>query len=299
MTDKSFYIDEVLEADKKGFHHLSLMWNELVKLEKSRICVNFDNCKIVDANLAAALGSMLDALVDMGHEVYVTYPRSKSTRKALSRIGFLKAFNVKTLIEERENFIQYRRFSVSQSIDFKEYIQKDLIEKQRFPQCTPKAAEKIIESIYEIFANAVSHTGCKYIYCCGECHNHLGVPMLDMTLVNLGRTISENVNKYLETHGQNILSQTDSLKWAFGKGNTTKDIPGGLGLSILQEFIDINEGRIQMVSGCAVLNYSNKQFETSELDVSFPGTIVNVEFNIADKKTYSLVDEVQNLQDLF
>lgn len=299
MIEVSFYIDEVLEADNKGFQHLSSMWKELVRLEKSRIKVIFDNCKIIDANLAAALGSMLDAFVEMGHDVYVTYPLSKFTRRALSRIGFLKAFNVNTQIEERENFIQYKRFRVSQSMDFKEYIQTNLINKQRFPQCTPKAAEKIIESIYEIFANAISHTGCKYIYICGESHNHQGVPMLDMTLVNLGRTIPDNVNNYLGSHNQKLLSQTDCLKWAFGKGNTTKDIPGGLGLSILQEFIDLNEGRIQMVSGCSVLDYRNNQFSFFELENPFPGTIVNVDFNIADKKTYSLVDEVENLQDLF
>ena len=122
--------------------------------------------------------------------------------------------------------------------------------------------------------------------------------MLDMTIANLGRTIPDNVNDYLRKQKKNELSQEDTIRWAFEKGNTTKSIPGGLGLDILKEFIDLNNGEIQMLSGTAMLSYTKKTFTTDSLDVKFPGTVVTLKFNCDDQKSYSLTEEVVDLQDL-
>lgn len=273
-----------------------------MKEEQSmELLINFDNCLDIDANLSAALGALLDKLViDFNKKIYVKKPFNRNPRKKLSRIGFLKAWEVLTDIEERENFIKYRRFNVGDSDEFKKYVFDDLIQKKRFPQCTRKAAEKIIESIYELFVNATSHSESRYVYTCGECHERNKLPMLDMTLVNLGKTIPENVNTFLKNKGETPLSPCECMIWAFKEGNTTKEIPGGLGLAILKDFIDLNEGVIQMVSGNALINYHNRKFDKILLEMEFPGTIVNVEFNCADKKSYFYGDnDVENLQDLF
>lgn len=292
------YVPEILRTDKDGFCHLGRLWND-VKDAEGRVTFNFDQCKQIDANLAAALGAMLDRLLFSGRDPYITYPKSIGAKRALARIGFFKAFNMPTDTEEREQYIRYRRFSVDQETDFKEYIHEDLIQKRRFPHCTVEAERKIIESIYEIFANAVTHSGCQMVYCCGESHTRMGRPMLDMAIVNMGRTIPDNVNEYLVNTFESPRSPCECVEWAFQKGNTTKMMPGGLGLDILKEFITANEGKIQMVSGFAMMDFSAGDFTFHKLNYHFPGTIVNVVFNCADNKSYSWADEVTDLQDLF
>ena len=67
---------------------------------------------------------------------------------------------------------------------------------------------------------------------------------------------------------------------------------------ILKDFMDLNEGEIQMASGNALLEYKKGCFDTAFLEKPFPGTIVNLKFNCADQKAYSLKNEITNSQDL-
>lgn len=292
------YISSRVVADKTGFEFLAELYNGIYDLPEKDVYVNFDRCKEFDANLAAVLGAILDCMTEKGHIMYVTNPKERGVRRALSRNKFLSAFDVQTQNEDRENFIVYRRFGTDEPHAFKNFINSDLIQKQRFPHCTQRAAEKIIESICEIFANAASHGNCRHIYCCGEVHTRKGKSMMDMTFVNLGTTVVENVNTYLHARCRALLAPCETLRWAFIKGNTTKTIPGGLGLDILKEFIEKNEGTMQMVSGNAMLEIEDNMIADTLLDRYFPGTIVNVEFNCSDQKTYLMADEQSDLNNL-
>jgi len=295
----TYYIPLSMVADKAGFEFLSDLYDKILHIDNTDIYVNFDYCKEFEANLAAALGALLSyAISEKQCNVYVNNPREKGVRRALSRNKFLRAFEVLTQIEDRETFIEYSCFGVGETVKFKNFILTNLVQKKRFPHCSEKAADKIIESIYEIFANAVSHGGSKYVYCCGEMHARHGRSMMDMTFVNLGATVIENVNNYLKKREKSSLEPCNALIWAFQRGNTTKPIPGGLGLDILREFITLNEGRIQMVSGNAMLEIEKDETNSIVLDMYFPGTIVNVDFNCSDQKSYKLTEENTDLNNL-
>lgn len=295
---KYFEIPEQLQADKNGYLWLVSLWYFLSTAVGDEVYIQFDRCKFIDANLSSVMGALFDEWSVKGVRVFLTEPLNRTVRKALSRNGFLSCFNIKNKIEEKENYIKYRCFDGSEAEAFKMYILDELLEKQKFPKCSDKAKEKIAESIYEVFANAVTHSGKHAVYTCGESHEHNNVHMLDMTIANLGRTIPDNVNEYLRKQRKPELLQEDTIKWAFEKGNTTKSIPGGLGLDILKEFIDLNHGSIQMLSGGSMLSYTNHIFTTDSLDVNFPGTIVTLNFNCDDQSAYSLIEEVVDLQDL-
>ena len=120
-----------------------------------------------------------------------------------------------------------------------------------------------------------------------------------MAIVDLGRTIATNVNTYLYRKEQlPPMSDCDAIRWAFVKGNTTKENPGGLGLSLLQEFVKLNEGSLHMVSASGFIEYSNNQFRSHPLDKQFPGTIVNIKFNFNDPKNYWMSSEKPDLNNL-
>jgi hypothetical protein len=296
---KEFFIMPVVAADKVGYEFLCELYDEMYEIENTDICINFAKCKSFDANLSAVLGAIFDKRQSEGCNIFLGAPKVAGVRRALSRNKFFRAFDLDTTYEDRENYIEYHKFGVADTKQFKQYIDTELVQKKRFPECTEKAKIKIIESIYEIFANAASHGGCSHVYSCGEVHTYRNKTMLDMTFVNLGLSVVDNVSRYMDEKGKPTLTSCEALNWAFVEGNTTKEITGGLGLAILKQFVSMNEGSIQMISGNAMLEIEGDNHSNTCLDKCFQGTIVTVKFNCDDSKTYLMTDEVPDTKKLF
>ncbi len=284
-----FNIHTRVVTDKTGYGFLAKLYHEISTSDVDSHIIDFSGCNYFDANLAAALGAILDNLKLVGHSFTLSMPRKSNIVRTLARNGFLKIWSPAIDSKEKENFIRYQKFPSDSAIQFKQYIDDWLMKKQKFPAHTNLAGDKIQESIYEIYANAVSHGKTKHVYSCGEYNteNHT----LDMTVVDCGKTIPSNVNDFFSSTGREAISSTESLKWALKRGNTTKSMPGGLGLAILTEFIALNEGCLQMVSGDAFLEYKNGITIVDNLDCIFPGTIVNMKFNFDDNKKYRMITE--------
>jgi hypothetical protein len=107
----------------------------------------------------------------------------------------------------------------------------------------------------------------------------------------LGNTIQKNVSEYLKSN----ISGKEAIIWAISENNTTKpksnNIPGGLGLKIMLEFVKMNKGKVQIVSGDGYWQFDKNGEFSNKLEVSFPGTIVNLEFNLDDSSFYYLKNE--------
>ncbi len=289
-----------LMADKAGFDFIaSLFYNEAYE-SYEEIHMDLSPIVYIDANLSAAIGAIFDSLkYYKKKQVFYISPKLKGVRKILSRNHFLQSYDIVTTIDDSEKFIAFKRFNANEIDVFKRYVDDGLIHKKKFPAHTRSVAEKILESIFEIYVNAMTHGDSKVIYCCGEYNEKNSQHTLDMTIVDLGITIPYNVNEYLQRKKLDQMSHCDCLEWAFEKGNTTKSDTGGLGLSLLKEFIQLNKGTIQMVSGKGVLEISDKDPIRYELNYEFPGTIVNVKFNFDDTNAYYMKGESQeNLKDL-
>lgn len=169
---KEIFILPSVAADKSGYEFLCELYDDMHSVENMDIYINFVKCRSFDANLSAVLGAMFDKRQREGCSIYLKAPKAPGVRRALSRNKFFRAFDLDTENEDRENYIEYHKFGVSDTQQFKQYVDSELVQKERFPTCTENAKIKIIESIYEIFANAVSHGGCSHVYSCGEAHSH-------------------------------------------------------------------------------------------------------------------------------
>lgn len=297
---KTISILQTVAADKSGYEFLCELYNIMhVEDGTKEYIIDFKKTMSFDANLSAVLGAIFDKRNNDGYKIFLIPPVYAGVRRVLSRNKFFEAFDLSTKNEDRENFIVYKSFGVKDTLAFKQYIETELIQKQSFPKCTKKAKDKIKESIYEIFANAVDHGGCDNVYCCGEVHTRRNKTTLDMTFVNLGMSVVDNVNRYMTNKNLPTLSSEEALVWAFEEGNTTKQITGGLGLAILQQFIRLNKGRIQMISGDAMLEIEQDVETKTKLDKWFYGTIVTVEFDCNDENSYYMKDEIPDTNNLF
>src|SRR5690606_30003974 len=108
--------------------------------------------------------------------------------------------------------------------------------------------------------------------------------LLNFSVVDLGIGIQANVEKHTGVH---FAPQT-AIVWATEARNTTKrgGIPGGLGLKLLREFISLNGGRIQIVSDSGYWQQTKDKTMSRQLQYAFPGTVVTIEINTADKQSY-------------
>lgn len=241
-----------------------------------------------DADMCAAFGAILYRLSENLNTVRLTNIRS-SIEAILSKNGFLSHYGREKIPDRWGTTIPYQRFDVKDDRYFAGYIETELMHRSEIPAMSPGLLKKFRESIFEIFSNAVLHSRTEQgIFSCGQFFpaRH----QLDFSVADLGIGIRQNVK---ENTGLDLAPE-EAIVWATEGRNTTKrgQIPGGLGLKLLGEFIDLNGGRIQIVSGAGYLRRGKGKTVAARLSQPFPGTVVSVEINTADIQSYALTSEL-------
>lgn len=153
---------------------------------------------------------------------------------------------------------------------------------------TEPVRDVIIDNFLEMFNNVIDHAESELVHVCGQFFPKK--KRLVLSIVDLGLTIRDNIEKYQESL---LAREESSLKWAIAKGNSTKtdNTPGGLGFSIILDFLEQNQGKFVLISGNEYFCKNPKEGKFLPLDYSFPGTIVTITFNMSDDFSYILVDE--------
>ena len=241
-----------------------------------------------DADMCAALGAILYRLGDGPNTIRLTNI-PKQVAKILSKNGFLSNYGREKKQDRHGTTIEYKRFEPKDGRYFGSYIETHLKGKG-IPQMSSALLKKFRESIFEIFSNAVIHSETKLgIFSCGQFFP--SKHRLDFSIADLGLGIQENLKQKANLE----LSAVEAINWAMKGRNTTKKgpIPGGLGLKLLRDFIEINKGRIQIVSDLAYWEFTEGAVSTKEFSTPFTGTAVNIEINTADTQSYCLASELR------
>lgn len=148
--------------------------------------------------------------------------------------------------------------------------------------------EAIVGRVCEIYINAFDHGRSPVgIMACG--HHYQTKRLISLSVADFGIGIPDNVREFLH---RPYMSDTEAMEWAFRRGTTTRPIsaPRGMGLDLLKEFVRVNAGRLEVLSGngYARVGASGEVFELSE--VSFPGTMVSIHL-ACDGARYVLASE--------
>ena len=265
--------------------------------------INMNETRWFDADMCAVFGAILYSLGERLNTVNLVGICS-NVGTILSKNGFLSHYG-RVEIPDRwgttisyrqfDDIVSYQRFDDKDDHYFVRYIEKEFIHRPEIPKMSWGLLKKFRESIFEIFSNAILHSRTKLgIFSCGQFFPKQN--RIDFTVADLGVGIRQNISDY---RGLDF-SPEKAIIWATEEFNTTKHgkLPGGLGLKILCEFIDLNGGSIQIVSDAGFWQRKNKKTITKPLSHPFPGTVVSVEINTADKHVYSLASEL-NADDIF
>ncbi len=277
-----------IRHDKAGFEAFVSLHEQTKDCFLDDVDVDMSATQWFDADMCAAFGAILYRLSENVNTVKLINIKS-NVEKILSKNGFLSSYGREKIPDRWGTTIPYQRFDVKDDRYFAGYMENELIERSEMPTMSPGLLKKFRESIFEIFSNAVLHSQTeKGIFSCGQFFPKRN--RLDFSVVDLGIGISKNVNMNTGLD----LTPEDAIVWATKEQNTTKrgQIPGGLGLKLLGEFIDLNGGRIQIVSDAGYWKREKSEVSTARLGLPFPGTVVSVEINTADKQSYALPDEL-------
>ena len=113
---------------------------------------------------------------------------------------------------------------------------------------------------------------------------------MDFTIVNLGKTIGDNVVEFLLE--SNFDLPDNNIAWAVQPNHSTKrNFSGGIGLTLMRDFIRFNSGKFQIVSGNEFWELNGSSECTRSFKIPFPGTIINIEIDQNDKNIYKDVRE--------
>ncbi len=238
-----------------------------------------------DAQMAAPLAALLDLLQQEGHSI--TFGSiAPGAELILQKNGFLAHYGYPRLEDYHGTTIPYCKLFPQDGRFFQDHIERYFLSRPELPSMSAALRGKILESIFEIFVNAQEHSQTPSIYVCGQFF-----PKRHELIVNLTDTGIGIRGCYHQRFGRSI-SSLAAIEWAKKERHTTKrGVPGGLGLSLLEKFVRLNNGRLQIVSHRGWYQLFQGKEETAMLDFPFPGTTVTILFRTDDISSYCLQSE--------
>lgn len=285
-----------LKSNYTGFHILMGIFFEIdEKIKKDNIkylTIDLTNVKHFDSNLFAVLSAKSVEYYSKGIQQVKIINIDKKLQEKLQPHNFPLIYS-----NAKADNIKYMIFNRNQFAKFHNYINSIFSQNNYgLPQMSNALKCKIIDGLGEVFGNVLMHTESEQVFFCGQV-TFGSSRRLDITIVNLGRTIKENVEQFCSITGNPL--PTNCIEWCAENGNTTKiKKTGGLGLTILKEFVIRNNGKMQILSDDEYWE-SGKHEKSKNLGKNkFNGTIVNVEFNLNDKNSYKLISEI-DINDVF
>jgi hypothetical protein len=276
-----------IRSDFVGFSQISALATRLKTYEFSSIDLDMREMTWCDGNMCAPLGASLYLISRTLNEISLLNLPAP-VESLLSKNGFLTNYGRARRVDTYGSTIQYRRFEPQDDRVFSYYIDEQFRNKA-IPEMSLALRKKFLEALMEIFSNAAIHSETVMgIFACGQ-YYHLQ-HRLDFTIADLGIGMRRNL---MDKIGLQLPAE-EAISWAMEGSNTTKTgpIPGGLGLKLLREFIRLNNGRLQVVSDAGYWEqHPDGRVDRIKMDSRFPGTVVNIEINTADQKSYALSNE--------
>ncbi len=247
------------------------------------------------ANMAAALGAVLDIFLNELKDISFKFDQSNADIEAVLRKNdFLTYFGYERRKDSNNTTIPYQKLAPSETRAFHEYLVNKFVKRSELPEMSEVLTREVTKSIYEIFVNAQMHSETRFIYSCGQYFPKKND--LEFTIVDTGKGFKKNINERFNRE----LSGAQAIAWAVQDTHTTKrHVTGGLGLALLKEFIFHNGGRLQIISDDGFYQYDKNGDDSRNFAGAFPGTIVNLKFKTNDKSSYYCENAELDLDDIF
>ncbi|KZB62133.1 hypothetical protein AUP42_04025 [Thalassospira lucentensis] len=268
----------------EGVVSLAAFAASVAGVENSHVKIDCSIASRIDGNMAAALGGVVALLQSRGN--IVDFVRlNDPVRRVLQRNGFLQP----KLVDRQGTSIPFTRFTLNESKKFAGFVE-DNLKGKGIPNMTDLLRRTFLQGINEIYNNCGLHSKSALgVFACGQASPKVR-QALEFAVVDMGQGFRHNVSQFL---GRDI-EASQAIGWAMEDENTTRagDIPGGLGLKIVREFIMHNNGSLTITSHDGYWCQNGHEITRRQLPKPFPGTMVNIKINTADRRDYMLSEEL-------
>lgn len=250
---------------------------EALDRDDDEVFFDFSSTKWISAELSVFLGALAIFLFKNGYEISYS-PIRDSVNTVLAKNGFLSLHGLGDKVHDINNTtIGYKIFMSENYEEIDNYLTNDVFAKIN-QHVEEESLEIVRDSIFEIVHNIKEHSGSNELLMCGQWYPQKD--QLSLAIADVGKSIPTNINDYFKAQGQPSQANWWTINWATLKGNSTKNIPdGGLGLYELRSSF-MKHGELKILSKDALLAYNNKQGRYAELKGQFPGTLLQLEFEI-------------------
>lgn len=290
--NRKFYVtDEVnidinayeICANLSGFRALSKLYEDIKLLYNTKIIIDCSRVNWIDAQLGAALLTIVNHARAKKNEVLFLNIRPN--------VSLILQKNKTLSGSAPDNYgttIPTTGFPLNGEVNFANFSRNNLARKQ-MPRMSEGLTRKFFEGIDELFANASLHSRSAIpIFASGQYfpkHSRLSFVISDGGI---------GIEGSLSAIGKLFPSSSKAVSWAMEMNNSSRigDIPGGLGLAILKEFIKINNGCLMMCSHRGYWEARGEITSAFDLPLPFPGTVVSLDINTSDRRSYHLTSPV-------
>lgn len=273
------------------FETLFRIWDQVNDYE---LDVKFDlsRCGFLRPNAIAFLGGLARLIESrMGK---VSFDWNTCTNDAvmanLCQNGFAGMFEYPTSAWTGES-IPYREDNVLDMNGIMDYL-TDYWLGRGWVHVSQRLRDAIVGRMWEIYNNAFEHSGSEIgMFSCGQ--HYKKDNDLILSAVDFGQGIPSKIRTFVDSDPRAQDLPADAcLRWAFKRGNSTcpEGVARGLGLDLLREFIQINQGKLEIYSneGYAIIDKDGERYENR--DISFKGTVVHITLR-CDENLYHFKDE--------
>jgi hypothetical protein len=177
----------------------------------------------------------------------------------------------------QEEIITIRRFTGSPLEVEKKVVRWLTKEVLSFlPRLSSKLRKEVVENLWEIIHNGLVHgEGDFGVSSCGQFYPQMGY--FEVAFSDLGHGIPRLVRDFRAVPLS--ACDADCIAWAVEKGHSTRPFTesAGLGLHLLREFLSINGGVFQLISGDGYFGqFGADQPTSTTLRNPIEGTLVNI-----------------------
>lgn len=270
-------------TDARTFSGFGELFARAKAHDSGRFGIDCAGLNFCGGNLSAALMAIHRQLSDDGKSLFfLNLPRH--VRSVLQDAGL---FGVQ-LRRPRPSVIALTPFNAGESTRFELFARKGL-ENKGLPAMSPGVEDQFFSGLHELFTNFEIHAQSRLgAWACGQLFPQMG--RIEVTLVDAGIGIPSKIMAMGYAP-----SPQAAIAWAITGNNTTRegDIPGGLGLKVLREFIKLNKGELTIASHGGFWREAGGRVDSMPLAHPFPGTAVTVVVNTKDTQSYRLKNEVR------
>ncbi len=272
-----------IRANSLGFEALSRLHSNLSKQQNASLGIDCKRLTWIDAQLGACLLTIVNHARKAGNEIlfYNITPRIQTILKKNKTLSGGAA-------DVHGTTIPITGFDTNSAVEFSQFSKARLMRRE-MPKMSDGLVKKFFEGIDELFANSSLWANSPISVFAGGQY----FPRLD----RLAFVISDGgrgIHGSLSAAGKNFAAPEDAIDWAMEMNNSARvgDIPGGLGLGILKEFIGLNGGCLLVCSHGGYWEYRNGTLKKQRIAYQYPGTVVSLEIDTSDSKSYHMKSAV-------